>query len=99
MQKGCRGLARGSTVAKLLADYRGIRNIKNLGTLDIEEIVAWVDAHKAATGDWPNQKSGPVTGTDELWSTVDTALKAGNRDRKSVASGKRVDLGRRRIIK
>ena len=45
--------------------------------LTIEQILAWADAHQATTGDWPNQKSGQVEATDEMWSRIDAALRAG----------------------
>ena len=79
LRAGLRGLADGSSLTKLLAKYRGVRNVRNLPSLTIKQILAWVDAHKLAIDDWPNQESGPVTGTDEKWSGIDAALRAGNR--------------------
>src|SRR5205807_1427453 len=76
---GRRGLAGGSSLAKLLAEHRGIRNHMDLPDLTIEQIVAWADDHKAATADWPNQKSGQVTGTDETWAGINAALNRGTR--------------------
>ena len=79
LRAGRRGLPGGSSLATLLAEHRGVRNIKNLPPLTIKQILSWVDAHKAATGDWPNQFSGQVTGTDETWHTIQHALMAGRR--------------------
>jgi hypothetical protein len=76
---GLRGLSRGSSLAKLLAEQRGVRNIQGLPTLTIEQILGWVDDYKAAMGSWPNPKSGAVTGTDETWSGIQQALFHGGR--------------------
>ncbi len=79
LYRGNRGLPGDSSVAKLLAEHRGMRNLKDLLPLTVEQILAWADAHKAATGAWPNQKSGQVTGTDETWPGINAALNRGNR--------------------
>ena len=79
LRQGQRGLPKGSSLAKLLAEHRGVRNRQNRPPLTIDQIVAWVDAHKEATGGWPNRKSGQVTGTDETWAGIDAALHRGNR--------------------
>jgi hypothetical protein len=49
--------------------------------LTIGEILAWADAHREATGDWPTIHSGRVQGANfELtWSQIQSALKAGYR--------------------
>jgi len=80
LYSGSRGLRGGSSLAKLLAEHRGRRNFMDLSPLTIKQILTWADEHRAATGDWPNQRSGQVTGTDETWSRVDTGLKQGQRD-------------------
>ena len=79
LRAGTRGPQAGSSLARLLAEHRGVRNIQDLPTLTIKQILAWVDAHKVATGDWPNQKSGQVTGTDETWAGINNALLTGTR--------------------
>jgi superfamily II DNA or RNA helicase len=79
LSRGNRGLPGGSSLSKLLAEHRGVRNIQNLPPLNIEQILAWADEHKAASGRWPNRKSGPVKGTDETWAIVDDALRIGLR--------------------
>ena len=76
---GVRGLPGGSSLAKLLAEHRGVRNVQDLPPLTVEQILAWADAHKAARGGWPNAKSGQVTGTDETWAGINAALIRGNR--------------------
>ncbi len=46
--------------------------------LDVERILRWADAHRTATGQWPDRHSGAITGADdEKWSAIDTALKRG----------------------
>jgi hypothetical protein len=48
--------------------------------LSVAEILAWADAHRAATGRWPNIRSGPVAGVPgENWDTVAKALIVGGR--------------------
>jgi len=79
LQQGQRGLPKGSSLAKVLAEHRGVQNRHNRPPLTIDQIVAWVDAHKEATGGWPNRKSGQVTGTDETWAGIDAALHRGSR--------------------
>ncbi len=79
LNAGTRGFAGGSTLAKLLAEHRGVRNHMDIPPLIVNQILAWVNAHKTATGDWPNLKSGQVTGTDETWARIDRSLRAGVR--------------------
>ncbi|MCE9529684.1 MAG: DEAD/DEAH box helicase family protein [Planctomycetes bacterium] len=76
---GKRGFPGGSSLAKLLAEHRGVRNVQGLPSLTVEQILAWADAHKATTSDWPNLRSGPVTGTVEKWARVNSALQQGQR--------------------
>jgi hypothetical protein len=77
---GNRGLPGGSSLARLLAEHRGARNPKDLPRLTIEQVLAWADAHHAATGRWPSSLSGPVAeGSDETWAVVNMALSKGNR--------------------
>jgi hypothetical protein len=48
--------------------------------LFIREILAWADAHREATGRWPNRASGSVRATKfECWSQIDNALRNGLR--------------------
>ena len=56
LYNGRRGLPGGSSLARLLAEHRGVRNIHALQPLSIEQILAWADAHHAATGAWPRRK-------------------------------------------
>ena len=79
LRGGRRGLLHGSSLATLLAQHRDVRNLKGLSPLTILQILQWAHAHKAATGDWPNQFSGQVTGTSETWHAIQHALLAGRR--------------------
>ncbi len=77
---GCRGLAGGSSLAKLLAKYRKVRNIGALPPLSVEQILDWADDHHRRTGRWPNVRSGLVKGgTGETWSAIGNALVHGGR--------------------
>jgi hypothetical protein len=77
---GRRGLAGGSSLARLLDEHRGVRNPRALPTLTLVQILAWADAHHAAHGEWPSGRSGPVADApDEDWGNLDLALRKGFR--------------------
>jgi hypothetical protein len=77
---GCRGLPGGSSLARLLAAERGIRNPAAVPRLEPWRILAWADTYFKRTGRWPTATSGPIDGTaGETWSAVDSALWAGAR--------------------
>jgi superfamily II DNA or RNA helicase len=71
---GSRGLPSDTSLAKLLAEHRGARNVADLPSLSVSQILQWVDEHKAATGEWPTIQSGAILETDELWRNVANAL-------------------------
>jgi hypothetical protein len=72
---GLRGLEGGSSLAQVLAEHRGLR-----GPLTRERILAWADAHHAATGQWPTRTSGRVRGVErETWEALDFSLLQGRR--------------------
>jgi superfamily II DNA or RNA helicase len=80
LMRGGRGLPGGSSLAQLLAEQRGVRNRKALPVLTIEEILLWADVHRAKTGQWPNEDSGPVSGAPgETWGGITSALASGGR--------------------
>src|SRR5262249_23998861 len=60
LQQGKRGLPDGSSLAKLLAQHRGVRNTSDPPPLTIDQVLVWADAHHRRTGDWPVVKAGPV---------------------------------------
>jgi superfamily II DNA or RNA helicase len=78
--KGLRGLPGGSSLAKLLFKYRGVRNSKDLPPLSLDLILGWADAHHERTGQWPTHKSGRIPeAPGETWRTVDKALRRARR--------------------
>ncbi len=80
LTNGLRGLLGGSSVAKLLTEYRGRRNLKNQPPLSIEQILFWADEYKTRTGSWPKQESGGIEGEScEKWANINAALSQGLR--------------------
>jgi hypothetical protein len=80
LAQGNRGLPGGSSLAKLLAQHRGIRNQTNIPQLTIAQILAWADAHYERTGAWPTGNSGPAeAAAGENWEAIDLALRKGSR--------------------
>jgi len=72
---GLRSLSAGSSLRKLLAEQRGFR-----ARLTIEQVLAWADAHRERTGEWPSVNSGAVHGAaGERWQAIDRALRRGSR--------------------
>jgi hypothetical protein len=61
LKVGVRGLPGGSSLVRLLAQRRDLRNVRALPHLTDKLILAWADAHFRRTGKWPNQSSGPVS--------------------------------------
>jgi hypothetical protein len=50
-------------------------------------MLAWADAHRHRTGNWPTRQSGPVReAPGETWAAVDAALRNGNRGLKGGSS-------------
>jgi hypothetical protein len=91
LYEGLRGLRGGSSVAKLLAKHRGVRNIGNLPRLTVKQILRWADAHFRRTGSWPTYRSGPVQGAkDETWKAIEMALQRGRRGLRRSSSLHRV---------
>jgi hypothetical protein len=85
--KGLRGLPPGSSLARLLAEHCGVRNIQALPPLSIQGILEWANAHRERTGQRPTRKSGPIVGAPgETWANVDQALVKGLRGRSSGSS-------------
>jgi hypothetical protein len=77
---GSRGMPGSTTVPRLLQERRGTRNIANRPRLTISQILAWADAWKARTGEWPLHTSGPIRESNfDNWSTVEQALRHGYR--------------------
>ncbi len=80
LRYGLRGLPGRSSLAQLLAEWRGLRNTQDLPPLTDAQILAWAEAHYRRTGTWPNAQSGPIAECPgELWSGVNAALRDGGR--------------------
>ena len=82
LRLGCRGLAGGLSLVRLLAKHRGVWTRHTRPPLTIKQILAWADAHKNQTGKWPNVGSGPVHGDgvcDETWLSINGTLREGCR--------------------
>src|SRR6516165_695540 len=81
LRLGLRGLAPGgSSLARLLAERRGVRNQGDLPRLSVAEVLRWADAHCRRTGAWPKETGGPIPeAPGEGWHAVDRALRAGVR--------------------
>src|SRR5262249_32251989 len=78
--QGLRGLQGGSSIARLLQAWRGVRNIGGLPPLTAKQITAWARSHRLWTGDWPNAHSGRVVGSNgENWGSLGNLLRAGGR--------------------
>lgn len=80
LYKGARGLPGGSSLAKLLAEQRGVRNLHDLPPLEESRVLSWADAHYRRTGWWPTCRSGPIAeAPGETWLAVDQALRRATR--------------------
>ncbi len=78
---GYRGFKGGITLEQFLAKHRGAPlQRKRFTPVSMDAILAWADAHRARTGQWPIRKSGPIPGSDgETWESVSCALNQGSR--------------------
>ena len=78
--RGLRGLRGGSSVARLLAKHRKVRNPKALPRLTEKQIVTWADAYFARYGKYPSENAGPVEeAPGEVWINLTSALREGTR--------------------
>src|SRR5262249_25090971 len=76
LRQGLRGQPGGSSLARLLARWRGVRNPAQLPPLTEGQIVRWAAEHARRTGRWPGDRSGPVAGAPGgTWGAVDQALR------------------------
>src|SRR6266481_5324182 len=80
LRYGLRGLPGGSSLARLLAEQRGVRNQGRLPPLTHKQILGWADAHHERTGVWPNAECGAIPeAPGETWRAVDQALRVPGR--------------------
>ena len=77
---GHRGLPGGSSLTALFDRSLDPAARGSRPDLTVEQVLAWADAHRAATGRWPTNTSGPVDGVPgEKWVNLDAALRLGRR--------------------
>jgi hypothetical protein len=102
LRQGYWGLPKGLTVARLLAQKRGVpkwqrRNVpKELPHLTDAQILRWAETYHRRTGEWPTIYSGPVASkSSDTWFTLDLALRQGGRGLRGGSSLTRL-LARRR---
>ena len=77
---GRRGLPGGSSLTALFGRSLDPAARGKRPDLTVEKVLAWADAHRAATGRWPTLTSGPVHGEPgEKWVNLDMALRRGRR--------------------
>jgi hypothetical protein len=74
-----RGIGKKTTLARLLAKYRGRRHGREKEGLTIERILEWARAWRVLYGRWPSHGSGPIGTTGETWLRVNAALIRGLR--------------------
>ncbi len=80
LRKSRRGLPGGSSLPLLLGEHRGRRDKSRLPPLTIRKVLAWADAHRGRTGNWPGVLSGGIAGAPgESWRAVNHALYRGYR--------------------
>jgi hypothetical protein len=80
LREGLRGLPGGSSLAQLLAEKYGARNVHGLPPLTDAKVLQWADEHHERTGAWPTRASGVIPASGgEKWQALDTALRNGAR--------------------
>jgi hypothetical protein len=80
LRNGTRGLPGGSSLAQLLAQEVGARNVQDLVPLTTDLILQWADAWHQRTKSWPRAKSGHIPECQgETWQAIHAALRVGLR--------------------
>jgi hypothetical protein len=82
LRRGSRGLAGGSSLARLLEARRGVRNQNpaHKRRLTVAGILRRAERHRRRTGRWPTKTSGPLAGlAGETWNSLNAALWIGHR--------------------
>jgi hypothetical protein len=97
-QKG-RGLRGVSSLARLLAKHRGIRNHMDLPRLTLKKILGWADVHFQRTEKWPTIEAGPIADAEgeTTWKAIQMALVQGLRGLKGGDSLARLLLRHRGV--
>ena len=79
LRVGVRGLAGGTSLARLLARKRARKTHLDATMLTVDQILIWADEFFRRKGTWPIRSSGRIRGTQETWARVNDALKGGYR--------------------
>ncbi|MBW3541452.1 MAG: hypothetical protein KY476_14390 [Planctomycetes bacterium] len=82
LRGGHRGLPKDSgwSLARLLNEFRGVRNSEYPPPLTESVAFKWAKAHRRRHGTWPTDRSGPIVDAPgETWLAVDLALRRGRR--------------------
>src|SRR3569623_1225783 len=80
LRVGGRGLAGGSSLARLLARERGVLDKQDMPRLTLRQILAWADHYHEHTGHRRTDASeSQLTMNGERWPTIDAALRGGYR--------------------
>jgi hypothetical protein len=80
LRYGRRGLPGGSSLTALLGRSIDPAAKGKRPDLTVDQVLAWADAHRAATGRWPTYASGPVKGEPgEKWVNLGRAFLLGRR--------------------
>jgi hypothetical protein len=81
LRHGHRGLPGRSSLARLLAAHRGVRNKQALPGLTEYLIETWARAHHEQLGAWPTEYGGPIAAAPgETWHNINACLVGGFRD-------------------
>jgi hypothetical protein len=77
---GLRGLAGGTSLARLLATHRGVERHLRGRQLSAATVLGWARSHYRRTGKLPSARSGPLHGKpSETWGALHVALVYGYR--------------------
>jgi hypothetical protein len=80
LRQGHRGLPGGSSLSRLLSQWRGKPLWASKPAMSVEQILSWAEEHRKRTGQWPKVTSGPVgAAPEENWQAINMALRCGNR--------------------
>ena len=75
LSMGRGGFAGGSSLARLLAERRGVRTSFYAPPLEPSQILQWADAFFAREGRWPDAGSGPIPESPgDTWHSVQTRI-------------------------
>ena len=95
LRLGLRGLPSGLSLRRLLGHLPASRRPR----LTVDQVLAWGEAHHAATGQWPNSTLRMIVGTpDEKWGNVNECLRFGLRGLPSGLSLAKLFPGRKRNL-